>query len=100
VDGFLDHVFAIATPGWRAASGYASGVPYATSGPDGTRVYFEDDGGTGAPILVYPGILDSIELVRNSHFAQELDALRPEFRLVSADHRGLGRSERPHEVEA
>ena len=75
-------------------------VPYATNPVDGTRVNFEDDGGAGAPVVLYGGILDSVELVRRSPIAQELQALRNEFRLIYADHRGLGRSDKPHEMEA
>ena len=75
-------------------------VPYATNPVDGTRVNFEDDGGAGTPVVLYGGILDSVELVRRSPIAQELQALRNEFRLIYADHRGLGRSDKPHEMEA
>lgn len=74
-------------------------MPYATNAVDGTRVYFEDDGGAGTPVVLYGGILDSVELVRRSHIARALQAPRNEFRLIYADHRGLGRSGKPHEVE-
>lgn len=60
---------------------------------DGTSVYFEEDGGSGAPVVLYGGILDSVESVRASEFAQAL-AETGEFRLVYADHRGLGRSDK------
>lgn len=76
-------------------------MPYATNPIDATRIYFEDDGGSGAPVVLYGGILDSIELVRSaSPIAQALQGLSDEFRLVYADHRGLGRSDKPPDVEA
>jgi pimeloyl-ACP methyl ester carboxylesterase len=75
-------------------------MSYAKNALDGTRVYFEDDGGGGAAVIVYGGILDSVDLVRGSDIAKALKALPDEFRLVFADHRGLGRSEKPHDMEA
>lgn len=73
-------------------------MPYAVNPRDGCRVYFEDDGGAGAPVLLYGGILDTVDLVRRSHVAQALRELGREFRLVYADHRGLGRSDKPREL--
>lgn len=79
---------------------YARSVPHAINASDRTRVYFEDDGGAGAPVVLYGGILDSVDLVRRSHVARALQELSGEFRLIYADHRGLGRSDKPQEVEA
>jgi pimeloyl-ACP methyl ester carboxylesterase len=75
-------------------------VPYATNALDGRSVYYEDDGGPGAPVVLYGGILDTVALVRASHIAQTLRECPDEFRLVYADHRGLGGSDKPHEVAA
>jgi pimeloyl-ACP methyl ester carboxylesterase len=75
-------------------------VPYARNARDGGRVYFEDDGGAGTPVVLYGGILDSVELVRGSDLARALQQPSGEFRLIYADHRGLGRSDKPHSVEA
>jgi pimeloyl-ACP methyl ester carboxylesterase len=76
-------------------------MPYARNARDGIRVYFEDHGGNGAPIVVHGGIVDSVDLVRESNIAQALQELpTDEFRLIYVDHRGLGRSDKPHEVEA
>ena len=75
-------------------------MPYATNPNDGTQVYVEDEGGTGTPVVLYGGILDSAELVRRSPIARALQELPDEFRLVYADHRGLGRSDKPHAVDA
>ena len=75
-------------------------MPYATNSLDGTRVYVEDDGGPGAPVVFYGGILDSVVLVRRSSIARALQELPDEFRLVYADHRGLGQSDKPHDVGA
>ena len=63
-------------------------------------MYFEDEGGAGTPVVLYGGILDSVELVRSSHIARALEELSAEFRLIFADHRGLGGSDKPHDVEA
>jgi pimeloyl-ACP methyl ester carboxylesterase len=76
-------------------------VPYATNALDGSRVYFEDDGGEGETVLLHGGLLDQVDLVRSSNIARALrDLPEGEFRLVYADHRGLGRSGKPHDVEA
>lgn len=73
-------------------------MPYATNAADGTRVYFEDDGGAGTPVVLYGGILDSVELVRREPIPLALQELGDEFRLIYADHRGLGRSDKPGDV--
>jgi pimeloyl-ACP methyl ester carboxylesterase len=75
-------------------------MPHAGNARDGSRVYFEDDGGKGAAVVLHGGLLDSVESVRRSHVAEALQALPEEFRLVCVDHRGLGRSDKPHEPEA
>lgn len=75
-------------------------MPYTTNVLDGSSVYFEDDGGPGTPVVLYGGILDSVELVRGSHIARALQELSGEFRLIYADHRGLGRSDKRHEIDA
>lgn len=73
------------------------GVPYATNPKDGIRVYFEDDGGDRAPILAYPGFTDAIPWTRALPVVR---GLAEEFRMIYADHRGQGRSDKPHDVEA
>src|ERR687894_2488564 len=76
-------------------------MPYARNALDASRVYFEDDGGSGAPVVLHGGILDSVDLVRASNIAQALQELPEDgFRLIYVDHRGVGRSVKPHEVEA
>jgi pimeloyl-ACP methyl ester carboxylesterase len=72
-------------------------MPYATNPIDHVRTFFEDDGGDGAPVLVYPGFADAIAYSRSSPLAR---GLRDDFRLIFADHRGQGRSEKPHDVES
>jgi pimeloyl-ACP methyl ester carboxylesterase len=74
-------------------------MPYARNVQDGTRVYFEDDGGTGVPVAILGGFLDPIDLVRGAPIVRALQEL-PEFRLIFIDHRGHGRSDKPHEATA
>ncbi len=73
-------------------------MPYARNPLDGRRVYFEEDGGNGARVVVHGGFLDSVADLRSSAIAGRLPA--DEFRLVYVDHRGLGRSDKPHDVQA
>lgn len=73
-------------------------MPYSRNSIDGARVYFEDDGGGGVPVVFYGGLVDSVEAVRLSPIAQALPA--DQFRLVYVDHRGVGRSDKPHERAA
>jgi pimeloyl-ACP methyl ester carboxylesterase len=72
-------------------------MPYATNPNDHVRTFFEDSGGDGQPVLVYPGFTDPLEYAKASPLAQ---ALKKDFRLVFADHRGQGRSDKPHEVDS
>ena len=73
-------------------------MSYARNPIDGRRVYFEDDGGDGAPVVFHGGLLDCTDDVRESGIAQGLP--RVDFRHVYADHRGLGRSDKPHDAAA
>ena len=72
----------------------------ATNARDGVRLNVEDDGGGGAPVLVLGGFLDPIELVRRAPIAQALAGFTDEFRLIFVDHRGHGRSDKPHDADA
>ena len=66
---------------------------------DGALVYFEDDGGDGVPVVILGGFLDPVSLVRDAPIASALQQFAGEFRLVFVDHRGHGRSDKPHEAE-
>jgi pimeloyl-ACP methyl ester carboxylesterase len=72
-------------------------MPYATNPVDGVRGYFEDSGGVGPPVLFYTGFADPLEVAKSSGLAR---ALSGEFRLIFADHRGQGRSDKPREASA
>lgn len=72
----------------------------ATNARDAARVYFEDDGGEGTPVVILGGFLDPIDLVRRAPIARALRELADEFRLIYVDHRGHGRSDKPHEAGA
>ena len=72
-------------------------MPYATNPKDGIRTYFEDSGGDRPPVLVYPGFTDAIAWARSLPVVQ---GLAEDFRLIFADHRGQGGSDKPHDVEA
>lgn len=72
-------------------------MPYATNPLDGVRTYFEEWGGEGSPILVYTGLGDPLEEAQENPLVRTLSS---EHRLCFADHRGQGRSDKPHEVES
>jgi pimeloyl-ACP methyl ester carboxylesterase len=72
-------------------------VPYAINPLDQVHTFFEDAGGAGPAILVYPGFTDPLEYAKVSPLAR---ALQDSFRLVFADHRGQGRSDKPHDVDS
>ena len=72
-------------------------MPYATNADDGLRTYFEDSGGAGAPVLFYTGFADPLDVAKAARLAR---ALSGEFRLIFADHRGQGGSDRPREPSA
>lgn len=69
-------------------------MPYAINAIDNARTYYEDDGGAGAPVLFYSGLTDSIEFAKVSPLAR---ALEGKCRRIFADHRGHGRSDKPHD---
>jgi pimeloyl-ACP methyl ester carboxylesterase len=75
-------------------------MPFAMNARDGSQVYFEDDGGAGTPVVILGGFLDPVDLVRGAPIARALKAFPGEFRLVFVDHRGHGRSAKPHETKA
>jgi pimeloyl-ACP methyl ester carboxylesterase len=72
-------------------------MPYATNPVDGVRTHFEDSDGAGAPVLFYTGFADPLEVAKASRLAQTLGA---EYRLIFADHRGQGDSDKPTDVAA
>lgn len=63
-------------------------------------MYFEDDGGDGGTVVLHGGLLDSVGSVRGSPVAQALQPFPDEFRRIFVDHRGVGRSDKPHDPEA
>lgn len=75
-------------------------MPFARNAVDGVRIYWEDEGGPRVPVLVLGGFLDPIELVRQAPVARVLSGLPQEFRMVFADHRGHGRSDKPHDPDS
>ena len=44
-------------------------MPYARNALDGTRLYYEDDGGAGVPVAILGGFLDPVDLVRDAPIA-------------------------------
>jgi pimeloyl-ACP methyl ester carboxylesterase len=75
-------------------------MSFATHALDASRIYFEDDGGAGSPVVILGGFLDPIDLVRNAPIAKTLQEHTDEFRLIYVDHRGHGRSDKPHDPSA
>jgi pimeloyl-ACP methyl ester carboxylesterase len=72
-------------------------MPYAANPHDGVRTYFEDTGVARPPVLFYTGFADPLEVPKASGLAR---ALSEEFRMIFADHRGQGRSDKPREARA
>jgi len=56
-------------------------------GVNGTALYYEDTGGSGAPIVFSHGVLWN-----NTLFAPQIAALKDRYRCIAYDHRGQGRS--------
>ena len=71
-------------------------MPYAANGDDGARVYFEDDGGDGVPVILHDGFADSVQDLREWALVGVL--ARVGYRVVLGDHRGHGRSDAPHDA--
>lgn len=71
-------------------------MPFATNPLDGVRTYFEAAAGVAPPVLFYSGFADSLETAKASGLA---GALSDEFRLIFADHRGQGESDKPRDPE-
>jgi 3-oxoadipate enol-lactonase len=55
---------------------------------NGQRIRFEDSGGDGPPIVLSHGFLMDREM-----FAPQVEALSPEFRIITWDERGFGETE-------
>jgi pimeloyl-ACP methyl ester carboxylesterase len=71
-------------------------MPYAKNPIDGLRTYVEDTRAGGQAVVVYPGFADPLEYAKTSPLAR---ALRNDgYRFIFADHRGQGRSDKPHDV--
>jgi len=75
-------------------------MPFATNAHDESRVYFEDDGDDGTPIVILGWIPRSDRAGPGAPIARALQKLTSEFRLIYVDHRGHGRSAKPHEAKA
>lgn len=61
-------------------------MPYAPV--NGQRIYYEDTGGNGEPVILAHGFL-----MDRSMFDPQIDALTPEHRLITWDGRGFGQTE-------
>jgi 3-oxoadipate enol-lactonase len=55
---------------------------------NGQRIYYEDSGGTGVPVVLSHGLLMDHEM-----FAPQVDALRSDYRVISWDERSHGLTE-------
>jgi pimeloyl-ACP methyl ester carboxylesterase len=72
-------------------------MSYVHNPVDGCRVYFEDDGGDGSPIVILNGLGDPVAASRAWGVTAKLAA---DHRLIFVDHRGHGASGKPHESSA
>lgn len=61
-------------------------MPYAEV--NGQTLYYEDTGGAGLPVILGHGFLMDCEM-----FAPQVEALRDEFRVITWDERGFGKTE-------
>jgi pimeloyl-ACP methyl ester carboxylesterase len=73
-------------------------MPYATNAQDGVRLYFEDEGGDGAPVILHDGFADSVRDLGEWALSDAL--AREGFGVIFADHCGHGRSDKPHDPAA
>ena len=55
---------------------------------NGQRLRFDDSGGDGPPVILSHGFLMDREM-----FAPQVEALSPEFRVITWDERGFGETE-------
>jgi pimeloyl-ACP methyl ester carboxylesterase len=55
---------------------------------NGQRIFFEDTGGDGAPVILAHGFLMDHEM-----FVHQVAALRDDYRVITWDERGFGRTE-------
>jgi pimeloyl-ACP methyl ester carboxylesterase len=72
-------------------------MTWSTNPVDGVRTYFEDSGGSAPAVLFYTGFADPLQVPKASDLAR---ALSDEFRLIFADHRGQGGSDKPTDIDA
>jgi pimeloyl-ACP methyl ester carboxylesterase len=72
-------------------------MPFATNPIDGCKVYYEDDGGDGPPVVIMGGFSSSVAANRFWPVAQ---ALGDAYRSIYIDHRGHGQSDKPHDEAA
>ena len=62
------------------------GMPYAEV--NGQRIYFQDTGGDGAPVILAHGFL-----MDRSMFDPQVEALGADHRVITWDERGFGQTE-------
>jgi pimeloyl-ACP methyl ester carboxylesterase len=72
-------------------------VPFAGNPRDGARIYYEGDEGRGSPVVLLNGLGDTVEASKAWGVSI---ALAPSHRMIYIDHRGHGRSDKPHEPAA
>jgi pimeloyl-ACP methyl ester carboxylesterase len=72
-------------------------MPFATNAIDGCKVYFEDDGGAGPPVIFLNGLGDPIAASRRWGVST---ALAADHRCIYVDQRGHGLSDKPHRPAA
>jgi 3-oxoadipate enol-lactonase len=66
--------------------GYRSPMPHAAV--NGQRIFFEDTGGDGPPVILAHGFL-----MDNEMFVHQVAALRDDYRVITWDERGFGATE-------
>jgi pimeloyl-ACP methyl ester carboxylesterase len=72
-------------------------MPFATNALDGTRIYYEDTERPGPPLVFMYGLMDPVPAAKALPIARRLES---RARMIYVDHRGHGRSDKPHDASA
>lgn len=72
-------------------------MAFAVNALDGTRIYFEEAGADGPPLVFTYGLMDPVPAAKALPVAARLEK---HARVIYVDHRGHGQSDKPHDPGA